>query len=507
MRRYIEMKQMLGLLIVALGLAAAPCWGQSVSGPKSVQLTVYNDNFALVKDARAVTLAKGINSIEVGDVAARIDPTSILFKSLTAPNSVAILEQNYQYDLINPDNILNKSVGQRVTFTSFDSNGKPYVQSGILMNPATIFQPGSQDQYGGYRYPSTASSGGVVIKTDSGQVVMRPEGQVSVEKMPEGLHPKPTLNWLLTCDKAGSQDFEVSYITEGVGWKADYVALVNKDDAALDLTGWVTLDNRSGASYADAKLTLMAGDVRRVQPEGRPGSGRATFAGSEIAAAPQFEEKTFFEYHMYTMQRPTTIRDNETKQLSLLGASEVATKKEMIYDGRRDWWRSWWYPGRTGDPGGGYDTSNYHKVNVVLEVKNAKENHMGMPLPKGKVRVYKLDEAGSQQFIGEDMIDHTPKDEKIRLYIGDAFDVVGDYKRSDYKKIASNVIEESFEVDVRNHKDAAVEVKVVDHVWSDWTVTQSSHKYNKKDAHTIEFPVTVPANGEVKVTYTIRTEW
>jgi len=501
------MKQMLGLAIVVLGIAAAACCAQSVSGPKSVQLTVYNDNFALVKDARAVTLTNGINSIEVGDVAARIDPTSILFKSLTAPNSVAILEQNYQYDLINPDNILNKSVGQRVTFTSFDSNGKPYTQTGILMNPATIFQPGGQDPYGDYRYQGMVPSGGIVIKTDSGEVVMRPEGQVSVEKMPDGLHPRPTLNWLLTCDKAGSQKAEISYITQGVGWKTDYVALVNKDDAALDLAGWVTLDNRSGATYSDAKLTLMAGDVRTVT-RAREAYAAHMPAGGPVPSLPaSFKEKPFFEYHMYTMQRPTTIRDNETKQLSLLGASEVATKKDMIYDGRRDWWRSWWYPGRTGDPGGGYDTSNYHKVNVVLEVKNSKENHMGMPLPKGKVRVYKLDEAGSQQFIGEDMIDHTPKDEKIRLYIGDAFDVVGDYKRTSYKKISRRAIQETFQVDVRNHKDAAVLVKVVDHVWSDWNVLQSSHKYNKKDAHTIEFPVQVPANKGVKVTYTIRTRW
>lgn len=226
-----------------------------------------------------------------------------------------------------------------------------------------------------------------------------------------------------------------------------------------------------------------------------------------VDMAQPFTEKGFFEYHMYTMARPTTIRDNETKQLSLLNASNVPVRKEMIYDGRGDWWRNWWYPGRTGDPGGGYDTSTYHKVNVVLEVTNSELNHMGMPLPKGKVRVYKLDDDGSQQFIGEDQIDHTPRDEKIRLYIGDAFDVVGDYKRTDYKKISDSVIEESFEVVIRNHKKTAVEVKVVDHVWSDWEVLRSSHEFAKKDAHTIEFAIKVAADGETKVTYTIRTKW
>ena len=476
------------VLIALAALAiAAPCFAQTVSAPESLQLTVYNANFALVKDTRSVTLRTGVNSIEVEDVAAKIDPTSVLFKSITAPNEVAILEQNYQYDLIDPDNILSKSVGKRATFTRFDADGNAHTSSGVILNPG----------------PSNK----LVIESDDGQLVLRPAGQVSLESMPTGLHPKPTLNWLLASDVSGRQKAEISYITDGIGWKADYVALVNDDDTALDLAGWVTLNNQSGATYDDARLTLMAGDVRRLQPERRKYDRRAVVADYAMAAEPQFEEKAFFEYHIYTMARPTTIRDRETKQLSLLNASDVPVKKEMIYDGRGNWWRNWWYPGRTGDPGGGYDTSDYHKVNVVLEVTNSKENHMGMPLPKGKVRVYKLDDTGSQQFIGEDEIDHTPRDEKIRLYIGDAFDVVGDYKRTDYIKIADNVIEESFEVEIRNHKETAVEVKVVDHVWSDWKVLRSSDGYNKIDAHTIHWPIEVPADGKVKITYTIRTRW
>jgi hypothetical protein len=326
--------------------------------------------------------------------------------------------------------------------------------------------------------------------------------------MPEGLHPKPTLNWLLQSDRAGDQDAQISYITNGIGWNADYVALVNKDDTALDLTGWVTLNNSSGATYNDAKLTLMAGDVRRT-PSMAVGAALAPRrAYSARIAAPQFQEQSFFEYHMYTMARPTTISGNETKQLSLLSASGASVTKEMIYDGRKQWWSSWWYPGRTElSPGGGYDTSNYHKVNVVLQIRNSKANHMGMPLPAGRIRVYKRDDKGAQQFVGEDSIDHTPKDEKIRLYVGDAFDVIGDYKRTDYKKIADNVIQETFQVNLRNHKNAAVTVKVIDHVWSDWSVISSSTDYTKKDAHTIEFPIKVSANGKKVLTYTIRTKW
>ncbi|MEN6372664.1 MAG: DUF4139 domain-containing protein [Armatimonadota bacterium] len=480
------MKRLLTILAVLM-VAATTAMASQTATPKGVQLTVYNGNFALVKDTRAIKLNQGINSIEVSDVASQIDPTSILIKSLTSSSSFSILEQNYQYDLINPENILNKSVGQRVTFTSFDANGKPYTQSGVLLSPV--------------------SNGGVVIRTDDGNLVLSPQGQISLLKMPEGLHPKPTLNWLLTSDKAGEQQAEISYLTDGIGWKADYVVLVNKDDSALDLSGWVTLNNQCGATYNDAKLTLIAGDVRRIQ-ESRRDKGAVVYEAALPAQSSQFEEKSFFEYHMYTMERPTTIRDNETKQLSLLNAANANVTKELIYDARGDWFRNWWYPGRAdGDPGSGYNTSNYHKVNVVLQVMNSKQNHMGMPLPAGKIRVYKLDDQGAQQFIGEDTIDHTPKDEKIRLHLGDAFDVVGDYKRTGYQKISKNTVEESFEVKIRNHKETPVEVKVVDHVWSDWKVLKSSSNYTKKDAQTIEFPVKVPANGETTVTYTIRTTW
>ncbi|MEN6521247.1 MAG: DUF4139 domain-containing protein [Armatimonadota bacterium] len=464
------MKRLLTIIAVLTVITTAAT-AQTVSGPKEVQLTVYNGNFALVKDTRTVTLNQGTNSIEVEDVAALIDPTSILIRSLSNSGSFSILEQNYQYDLINPENILNKSVGQRVTFTIFDESGKQYTQSGILLSPV--------------------SNGGVVIKTDDGNVVLSPQGQVSLVKMPEGLRPRPTLNWLLRSSKSGSQQAEISYMTDGIGWKADYVVLVNKNDTALDLNGWVTLNNQCGTTYNDAKLTLMAGDVKRAQDKIYGAAKKRAYSPAQVLTeaetAPQFEEKSFFEYHMYTMERPTTIRNNETKQLSLLNAANTKVTKELIYDPQ--------------------DNTNYHKINVVLQLMNSKENNMGMPLPAGKIRVYKLDDQGAQQFIGEDMIDHTPKDEKIRLNIGDAFDVVGDNKRTDYQKISDNVVEESFEVTVRNHKDSPVEVNVIEHAYSTWRVVKSSSGYNKKDAQTIVFPVKVPANGETTITYTIRTSW
>ncbi len=472
------------LVVLAVSVQAAP----NVSEPSSVQLTVYNSNFALVKDVRSLTLDRGLNSISILDVASSIEPTSILFKSLTAPDSISILEQNYQYDLINPTNILNKSVGQRVSFTTFGLDGKEIVRTGVLLAPP--------------------SNGGIVIHADDGGIVLNPTGQVSLLGMPTGLHPKPTLNWLLNSDKAGEQHAEISYIANSMNWSADYVALINRDDTGLDLSGWVSLDNRCGTTFNDAKLTLIAGDVRRIQPKHFPVGRAAVYSELSIDMKNQFEEQSFFEYHMYTMERPTTIANNEIKQLSLLNASGAKAAKELIYDARGSWFRNWWYPGRRdGDPGSGYDTSDYHKVNIIVEFQNSKENRMGMPLPKGKIRVYKLDDTGRQQFIGEDQIDHTPKDEKIRLYIGDAFDVVGDYKRTNYTKVSKSVVEESFEVKIKNHKETPVLVKIVDHVWSDWKVVQKSHDFVKKDASTIEFPVNVDADGEQTITYTIRTSW
>ncbi len=482
------MRSLVAFLLTVLVCGA--CLAADMSSlPKVVRITAYNNDFALVKELRDMTLSKGVNSVDVENVAAKIDPTSVLFKSLTNPRGVMVLEQNYQFDLIDPANILNKSVGKKVTYTRFADDGRPIVESGTLLNPA--------------------GNAGAVMRTKDGSLTLNPWGQVTLDKLPDGLHPRPTLNWLLKAAQAGANKVEVTYITGGINWQADYVALVNKDDTALDLTGWVSLTNNSGATYKDAKLTLMAGDVRRVRGLDEPevGLGTRTLSLKRSAAKPQFEEKSFFEYHMYTMGRPTSVRDKETKQLSLLGAASVPVKKEMIYDARGDWFRSWWSPGRNGDPGSGYDTSNYHKVSVTLEVKNSKENNMGMPLPKGRVRVYKLDDTGSQQFIGEDQIDHTPKDEKVRLYVGDAFDVVGDYKRTNYKKISSNVVEESFEVKIRNHKKTAVTVKVVEHVWSDWSMVKKTHEFTKKDAHTIEFPVTVKPDKESVIKYTVRTKW
>lgn len=493
-------------LIPAVLALVAPCFGENTaSKPSNVELTIYNQNFALVKEERDMTLVNGINFVSVPDVAATLEPSSIAFKSKTDPNSVVVREQNYRYDVIEPLTILNKSVGKKVRIRRTVNGGLQEIE-GILLNPATVVVPPDNS---GYQGNMSTKYNGLVVQTANG-LVMFPNyisgtDTVEVQELPDGLVPRPTLVWKLEATKPGTHRTEVSYLANYLTWKADYVAVVDPLDKYVDLTGWVTLDNNSGTTYENASLNLMAGDVHRVDQR-RSRGGYAMDADVMYApkAAPQFTEKSFFEYHLYTLQDKTTVRDKETKQITLLTAARVPARKVYVYDGRKQWW-SQFGPGY--QPGESYDISPNKKVNVLMEVMNSKENNLGMPLPKGVIRVYKQEMDTNQHFVGEDEIDHTPKDEKIRLYLGNAFDVVGEHKRTNFRRIGGNEVEESFEISVRNHKDAPVSVVIVDHLFSDWKITQSSQKYYKKDASTVEIPVDVPKDGEVKFTYTVRTRW
>jgi hypothetical protein len=495
-------KKTLVLLAVTLTLATAPGLPQDAakSGKSTgIALTIYNQNFALVKDKRTVELANGRNTVIIADVAAQIDPTSVHFKSITAPNAVAVREQNYQYDLINPTTLLNKSVGKRITLRQALANGQIREITGTIVTPVTGTIANTGEGGGG----TSTTYNGLVVRTDDGQLLLNPTGEIALHEMPPGLIPRPRLVWLVDTTQAGKHEAEISYMTQGVTWKADYVAVVSNDDKLVDITGWVTLDNKSGATYENASLQLIAGDVRRIQPP-REVMMRAKAAEAvDGAAAPQFQEESFFEYHLYTLDGTTTVRNNEQKQMTLLSANKVPALKKFVYDGRRGFWgiRD---PGYL--PGEGYDTSNYKKVNIIVEIKNSRPN-LGIPLPKGKIRLYKADSRGSLQFIGEDEIDHTPKEETVRLYVGDSFDIVGEHKRIDFKRISKTEVEETFEITLKNHRNEAAQVAVVEHLWADWRITAKSTGYLKKDAHTVEFPVSVPKDGEVKVTYTVRTKW
>jgi hypothetical protein len=452
--------------------ASAEVSTSSVDQQIAVEVTAYNEDLGLIKDQRRITLPKGTTELRFMDVAGLINPATVHMQSLTDPKALSVLEQNYEYDLLNPTRLMDKYVGKEVKLYSKNpyTEREEIVTAKVLSNNNNnpVFQIGDEVTFG---YP----------------------GRVIFPKVPDNLISQPTLVWLLKNDAPKTQDVEVAYLTGGIGWRADYVLVLDEKDQMGGLSGWVTLSNRSGATYPNAKLKLVAGDVNRVQEE-LAGKVDAVYKARAMeAAAPQFREQTFFEYHIYALERPTTLKDNSTKQISLLNAPEVKVKKEY-----RIYGEDYYFRGRYGDP------EQKKKVSVFIEFENAKANGMGMPLPKGIVRVYKHDADKSLQFTGEDTIDHTPKDEKVKIKLGEAFDVVATRKQTDWKKIASDTYEAAFEIVLRNHKEENVSVRVIEPVPGDWQVLSASHKAVKTSSSQLEMNVPVVKNGETVVTYRVR---
>ena len=461
-------------LVVALWsaqLVAAAPRAITRDDQKDLMVTIYNGNLGLVKDTREVGFDAGLLEVQFADVAAQIDPTSVHLKSLTDPSGLKILEQNYEYDLLTSAKLMEKYVGKKVRL--YQSNGS-YQEATLLSTSGPVYEINGQIHMGHY-------------------------GQVVLPALPENLVSKPTLVWLLRNARAAAQRVEASYLTAGISWKADYVMVINPADNKTDLTGWVTIDNKSGGTYSNAALKLVAGDINRAKDR-RENVGRmmdvAQKAASPAAAERDFKSEGFFEYHLYTLDGRTTIKDNQTKQLSLMSASDVPVDKHFIYYGAADYYRTQY----------GVPMSN-QKVGVYLELKNSKDNRLGMPIPKGRVRVYKADSSGSQQLIGEDWVDHTPKDEKIKIKMGDAFDVVGERTQKDWKRIASNLYEIEWEISLRNHKKEAVTVEVVEPMPGDWEVIRESHQHEKIQAFTAQWKIPVPKDGESKLSYRIRVRW
>lgn len=459
-----NMVSKLGLFVIIL-VSWVP--GSVQSAEPSVAVTVYNQDLGLVKDVRELDFQKGKSVIKFTDVAAQIDPTSVHFKPVDIADKVAILEQNYQYDLVSSTKILEKYVDKEIEL---------FTKAGA---------PSGQDK----------SYKGILLSYSNENLTLKePEGAIRIVRLkevrdmyfpslPEGLITKPTLVWLLDSQVSGKRKAEVSYLTSGINWHAEYVAVVDQLDQNLELAGWVSIDNRSGATYKDAKVKLIAGEVHRVREERiPPRMAKEVFATA--AGAPSFEEKPFFEYHLYTLMRPSTIKDNEIKQVSLFPTTNVGVKKIFTYDGARD----------------------EKRVKVELEFKNSSSAGLGMPLPKGKIRVYKADVDKSLEFVGEDLIDHTPKDEKVRVFLGNAFDIVGERNKTDFRQLGKDVTEESYEIKLRNHKEEAVEVVVVEHlqVYTEWEIIESNFEYEKKDASTIEFKVSLEKDEEKILNYTVR---
>src|ERR1700730_9473830 len=443
---------------------------------QSVNITVYNSNLGLVRETRRLTLPPGRIALRFADVTAQIRPETVHLASLTAPASLRILEQNYQYDLLNPAKLLDKFVGREITLVlrRYQNNTETFepVQATLLSN-----------------------NGGQVWRIN-GQIVINPTNitEMRFPELPKTLVATATLVWDLENRESGSQNIEASYLTAGMNWKADYVLLVNADDTKGDLQGWVTLTNASGATFEDARLQLVAGDVNRVS-EQRNYALAGAMARKEMASDSDFKEQGFFEYHMYTLQRPTSIRDNETKQVSLLEAAGFDVKKEFVLNGQHYYYTNYNNPGQP----------IKEKVGVYVQFRNAQQNKLGMPLPAGTIRLYKKDDKGNQQFIGEDRIDHTPKDEDVRVKVGDAFDIVAERKQTDYKVIVSgHMYEYAYEIKIRNHKDGPITVVVNEPIGGDWEMVSSSFKAEKSAGFAAQFNVPVAKDGEATLSYRVR---
>ena len=447
------------LIISALFFLPVLFLSAQVSNQKSVAVTVYNNNLGVVKDLRTIDFTSGISTIKLTDVAQYIDPTSVHIGL-----DGEVLEQNYQYDLVSIDKILKKYLDKNIQLI----NEKGELLEGILL---------------------TANSNQIVLKKEDGGLLMLPNTQkyqISVGELPEGLITKPTLVWMVNSPKTGEQDVEVSYQTSGMNWHAEYVVVLNKDNDKLDLNSWVSVDNNSGATFKNAKLKLIAGDVNLVQPKYNRLYKAEAMMTMDAVAAPQFEEKSFFEYHIYNLQRHTTLRNNETKQISLFEAENVTANKKFYYKG-----------------GSYYRTNSKGKVSVIIEFKNSESNNLNVPMPKGKVRVYKSD-GDALEFIGEDMIDHTSKKERVKLRIGEAFDIVVTDVQTDHKKISTNVYEQKYEITIKNKKDENIVVDVERALGLNWKILNSTLDFEKLNSQNILFKVPVKADGKTVLKYKVR---
>ncbi|MCF7992880.1 MAG: DUF4139 domain-containing protein [Thiohalocapsa sp.] len=446
---------------------------------QAVAVTIYNDDLALVKDRRSVRLPAGRVHLALRDVSARIRPQTALLRATDATGDVHVVEQNFDFDLLTPASLLEKYVGREVGIVrTHPTTGAETEETATVL----------------------AASDGVVLRIGDRIETGRPgdlPGRLVYRDIPENLRDRPTLVLTLDSSSGGERAVELSYLTGGLGWQADYVGELSADERTLDLTGWVTLENRSGTGYRNARLQLVAGDVNLVADQRR----RAMQADNVMvsaAAPPSFAEESLFEYHLYTLSEPTSIADNQSKQVSLLNASGVGVTKELLIGGQQDVFRR-----AVGGVGRKLD------VSVFLEMSNDRASNLGMPLPKGVVRIYKRDAAGNTQFVGEDRIDHTPKNETVRLMLGKAFDVTAEGRQTDFEKLSGTgpwqyQFESAYEVEIRNAKSEPVTVTLQERIPGDWTMLQESAPHEKASAGVARWRLLVPAEGKIVLTYRVR---
>ena len=464
-------------------------------------LTIYNQDFAVVRQDLPLDLKSGENQFNMSDITMHVEPDSVILRDPSGKHSLQVLEQNYRADPVSQMSLLSLYEGRTIDFELPDHStikGK-VIRSGYVR--PDYFNPNNYG--GGAEEP--------IIEV-AGQLRFGLPGTPVFPDLTAETILKPRMEWLLATDKPGKFPAEFSYITGGMSWQADYNIVAPEKGDVVDIVGWVTIDNRTGKAFENAHIKLMAGDVNKIQPNAMNGV-LARKVAMELAApmAPAVTEKAFDEYHLYTLERATTLRDRETKQVEFIHASSVASKQLYVYDGAKidfNRYGGWNWENIRNDHS--YGTESNPKIWVMREFVNSQANHMGMPLPKGRVRFYRRNDDGQMEFTGENIIDHTPKDETVRIYTGNSFDLTGERRRTNYTvDNKQDAATETFEIKVRNHKKEPVEIRVVEHLYrgKNWTVAANSDKYMKKDSQTIEFPVTVQPDGEKVITYTARYTW
>ena len=436
-------------------------------------VTVYNSDIALVRDVRSIDIARGTAELHFMDIAATVNPATVHFRSLSEPSRVGVVEQNYEYDLLEPDKLLRKYVGRTVTLVRRQSDGRE------VEIPAQLIS---------YNNAPVWKINGEIVTGLGADHIRFPE-------LPGNLYSRPTLIWTLDNTGAARHRVEASYLAGQLAWNADYVLTVARDDKAGDLDGWVTVRNGSGTSFKNASLQFVAGDLNRVRQD----MMKATDSIRPMAARAEggMQQESFSDYHLYTLGRKTTVNNNETKQVSMLNATAFPVQKRYVVEGQQFYYRNAQHPG----------SPLKDVVQVYYQMKNETKSGLGQPMPAGTVRVYQADSRGGLQFVGEDRINHTPKDETINLKIGNAFDVVCERKQTDFQRVGSNVYEFEYEVTLRNHKTTAVSVEVNEPIGGSWRMLQASHQWTKTDAWAAQFKVPTAADGTSVLKYRVRVTY
>ena len=482
----------------------------------SPALTIYNQQFAVVRQKLPLDLRSGVNHLQVTDITAHLEPDSVILRSLDTGRHLQILEQNYRNDPVSQQLLLSLYEGKTIDFLETDKDGAARTVQGKIIRSGYVPHYAAFQSYG----PQYAAQQSAVAQ-GSEQPVIEVNGKLQFSLPGQPLFPaladdtvlKPTLSWDLLSDKPGATSAEFSYVTGGMNWEASYNVIAPPKSNVLELVGWVTLDNQSGKTFRDARLKLMAGDVNKVPPPGPAVMGRAGAVAFGLGGGqfgPPVTEKTFDEYHLYTLEHPTTLHDRETKQVEMVRAAGIQSKTVYVYDGFKVEQNYQGWPMESIRQQESYGILSNPKVWVMQEFKNSSENHLGMPLPKGRVRFYRRDDDGQLEFTGENDIDHTPKDETIRLYTGNAFDMAGERSRTEYRAdFNARWLDESFEIKLRNHKSEPVEVRVVEHLyrWTGWDIIKNSDPFKKLDSRTMEFLVQIPSGGEKTVSYKVHYSW